>query len=106
VFDAWKAPRRTKRSSLTKFQFSLKKAGPKPSGPGLELTSIPNVADLISTMEKGATREVACEGEIDEDRNKRCRFKVVETVETVPTSCLKKFRRIDSFPECEKTGTP
>ena len=42
---------------LTRFQKYLKKAGPKPSGPGLESFFIAQSAFLISVREKVATKE-------------------------------------------------
>jgi hypothetical protein len=48
-----------RRSCLTRSQFHLKKAGPKPSGPGLELSFMEKRASLISSREKGRVREEA-----------------------------------------------
>jgi hypothetical protein len=58
----WKLERESKRVELTRFQFFLKKAGPKPSGPGLELSFIVKRAVRISSREKGRARAEACEG--------------------------------------------
>jgi hypothetical protein len=52
----WKLERESKRAEPTKFQFLLKKAGPKPSGPGLELSFMVKRAVRISSREKGRAR--------------------------------------------------
>jgi hypothetical protein len=51
--------RASRRFPLTRFQFFLKKEGPKPSGPGLELSFMENKALRISSRVKGRTRERA-----------------------------------------------
>jgi hypothetical protein len=47
------------RESLTNSQFFLKKAGPKPSGPGLELSFMEKRAAWMSSMVKRWMREEA-----------------------------------------------
>jgi hypothetical protein len=53
VAREWKSLRAAARVSLTRSQFFLKKAGPKPSGPGLELSFMVKRAVLISDKVKG-----------------------------------------------------
>lgn len=49
------------RSDFTRSQLALKKAGPKPSGPGLALEFMARMAAWISSKEKGLDRDRACE---------------------------------------------
>jgi hypothetical protein len=55
----WKLERDSRINILTRSQFRLMKPGPKPSGPGLELSFVEKRADRISSREKGRARVLA-----------------------------------------------
>ena len=58
-----KARRKEKSPCLVRFQCFLKMAGPKPSGPGLELSFMEKTTDRSSSREKGRAREEAWDEE-------------------------------------------
>jgi hypothetical protein len=53
VAREWKLLRQRKRLFFTRSQIFLKKAGPNPSGPGLELSFMEKRVSRISEREKG-----------------------------------------------------
>jgi hypothetical protein len=68
----------------------LKKEGPKPSGPGLELSFMEKRASLISSREKGRVREAAWDGVSEVDWTKEGRFRLSLAGRGVPRRDLKK----------------
>ena len=72
------------RLSLVSSQKCLKKAGPKPSGPGLAFEFIPSRARRISAASNGRTREADCAESRVLDRKRELRSKEREEGVVVP----------------------
>jgi hypothetical protein len=86
-----------RRSFLTKSQFRLKKAGPKPSGPRLALLFMEKRAARISSRVKGVISEAAWKESREVEATRGASSKVLEAGWGVPRRSLKKEWRMAVF---------
>ena len=88
AWQEWKSERKKRRFCFDRPQNFLKKAGPKPSGPGLALEFMPRRARRTSEASKGDIKDVAWEESRAEEEKRERRSKVREEGDVDPSNCV------------------